>query len=260
MKNYLLLLSLLTFSVNVLPLKTLAVEPQTPPKLTDPGKVLRPFLKTGSRGDTVFELQATLKLLGFYAGAVNGVYDTSTANAVSKFQVAAGLKPNGSVGQETWNRLFPPLPPNQSATITASVSGTNFPNPAVTPKNIPNNSTNIVVKKPAINTTAAKPVSVKPQVIAAKPVSVKPQVIVAKPQTAENAKITPVALPVLKIGTQGAAVIKLQERLRSLGYFNGPISGFFGPTTEAAVKVAQAKFKLNPDGVVGAATWNILLP
>ncbi|MEG4803761.1 peptidoglycan-binding protein [Microcoleus sp. ARI1-B5] len=71
------------------------------------GAIVRPALKEGSRGSEVTELQAALKLLGFYADSVDGIFSQSTAKAVSQFQEAAGIAPDGIVGQDTWNRLFP---------------------------------------------------------------------------------------------------------------------------------------------------------
>lgn len=74
------------------------------------GAIVRPAIKLGSRGSEVRELQAALALLGFYADSVDGIFSQSTAKAVSQFQEAAGIAPDGIVGQDTWNRLFPATP------------------------------------------------------------------------------------------------------------------------------------------------------
>lgn len=71
------------------------------------GGLVRPALKFGNRGSEVRELQAALKLLGFYDDNVDGVFSQSTALAVSKFQETVGVTADGVVGQDTWNRLFP---------------------------------------------------------------------------------------------------------------------------------------------------------
>lgn len=71
----------------------------------------RSILRVGSQGGDVTELQSTLKLLGYYAGAVNGVFEESTDQAVRRFQSAAGITADGVVGSETWNRLFPTSEP-----------------------------------------------------------------------------------------------------------------------------------------------------
>lgn len=79
----------------------------------------RPVLTTGSQGVEVSELQAALRLLGFYTGEVNGVYAESTAKAVSDFQAAANLPVTGVMNQATWDRLFPPEDTSSASTATA---------------------------------------------------------------------------------------------------------------------------------------------
>lgn len=69
--------------------------------------ISRPTLKLGSQGGQVTELQAALKLLGFYSGAVDGIYTEETAAAVSQFKLAVELIPDGIVDAITWQRLFP---------------------------------------------------------------------------------------------------------------------------------------------------------
>ena len=103
------------------------------------GAIVRPALKLGSRGEAVLELQAALKLLGFYADTVDGIFSQSTARAVSQFQEAAGLATDGIVGQDTWNRLFPQTPsaienPIANDPVTADNSEIN---PQAQPTNFP---------------------------------------------------------------------------------------------------------------------------
>ena len=68
-----------------------------------------------------------------------------------------------------------------------------------------------------------------------------------------------VTFPILRKGMKGTAVVGLQERLRAIGFLKGSADGVFGAETLAAVKAAQRNFGLDPDGVVGASTWNALL-
>ncbi|MBF2003512.1 MAG: peptidoglycan-binding protein [Synechococcales cyanobacterium M58_A2018_015] len=58
---------------------------------------------------------------------------------------------------------------------------------------------------------------------------------------------------------RGPAVARLQERLQAIGFFNGVVDGVFGVETQAAVRAAQTSFNLEPDGVVGPATWSAIL-
>jgi N-acetyl-anhydromuramyl-L-alanine amidase AmpD len=65
--------------------------------------------------------------------------------------------------------------------------------------------------------------------------------------------------PTLKLGSKGADVVTLQNRLNALGCPCGAADGDFGPRTESAVKAFQKKKKLVQDGVVGPKTWAALL-
>lgn len=58
-----------------------------------------------------------------------------------------------------------------------------------------------------------------------------------------------------KIGSRGEEVKMLQEKLKDLGYYNGPIDGIFGGGVDAAVKELQIKNNLVADGIVGSNTW-----
>lgn len=62
-------------------------------------------------------------------------------------------------------------------------------------------------------------------------------------------------MPVLKKGSKGDAVKRLQEQLQQLGYLSGAIDGIFGPQTEKAVKAFQADNGLDVDGIAGEFTW-----
>jgi N-acetylmuramoyl-L-alanine amidase len=61
--------------------------------------------------------------------------------------------------------------------------------------------------------------------------------------------------PTLRTGSQGAAVLALQRRLTSLGYWLGAADGQFGDLTRQAVVAVQKVAGLARDGVCGPATW-----
>lgn len=61
-------------------------------------------------------------------------------------------------------------------------------------------------------------------------------------------------MPVLKLGSKGPDVKKLQEGLRALGYTVGVPDGSFGPKTESAVEKFQETQGIYGDGVVGPVT------
>ena len=53
------------------------------------------------------EIQLALKNAGFYKGTVDGRLGPRTREAVRSFQQANGLKVDGVVGRQTWEKLFP---------------------------------------------------------------------------------------------------------------------------------------------------------
>ena len=59
---------------------------------------------------------------------------------------------------------------------------------------------------------------------------------------------------VLKKGSKGSDVTKLQQGLKNLGYYSGAIDGDFGSKTEAAVIAFQKNNAVVVDGVVGDET------
>lgn len=199
--------------------------------------VNRPILKLGSQGTDVSELQAALKLLGYFSGMVNGFYDESTARAVSRFQQASGLNPDGIAGPATWNRLFP------------AVSRAENP-PAIFPKKPPTSSRNSASAFP-VPSSLQTPVNNSPQNLSVP--------AIPNSSTAANPQTAAITLPILRQGMRGSAITLLQERLKTQGFFSGSVDGVFGEATHAAVKAAQQHFQLQPDGIVGSATWSALL-
>ncbi|WAL62528.1 peptidoglycan-binding domain-containing protein [Thermocoleostomius sinensis] len=64
--------------------------------------------------------------------------------------------------------------------------------------------------------------------------------------------------PQREVGYGGEPTINLQRRLSELGYYNGEISGYYGPQTHDAVIRFQQDMGLEPDGIVGPATARAL--
>ncbi|WP_190790662.1 peptidoglycan-binding domain-containing protein [Leptolyngbya sp. FACHB-711] len=268
------LLSLLTLGLLYSPAFS-----QTPPAATtEAASANRPVLRIGSQGESVTELQAMLKLLGYYKEVVNGSYQQSTADAVSAFQQSIGLDADGVVGSETWNRLLPPSP---NASTTASTSPapapapspapsptpapTPFPTPSPTPTPAPAPSptpspTPTPTPFPTPSPTSApipSPTPTRPTNLPATPPADSGTNTGASSETDSNS--TSIDLPTLRPGMRGSAIERLQERLQALGFYDGEVDGIFGAQTQAAVEVAQRNFGLEPDGVVGPATWGALL-
>ncbi|NJR17314.1 MAG: peptidoglycan-binding protein [Calothrix sp. CSU_2_0] len=66
------------------------------------------------------------------------------------------------------------------------------------------------------------------------------------------------ASTVLKEGSKGQEVIKLQEGLKKLNFYSGVVDGIFGTATKDAVIKFQRSQGLIADGIVGAKTLSKL--
>jgi len=71
--------------------------------------------------------------------------------------------------------------------------------------------------------------------------------------SADPAPSQATSTPTLQIGSSGAAVSQLQQKLGITA------DGSFGPATDAAVKAFQTANNLTADGIVGPQTWAKLL-
>lgn len=182
----------------------------------------RPILKSGSKGEEVSELQAALKLLGYYKGEIDGVYSQGTATAVRQFQQAAGLNPSGIVNQQTWQKLFPET--------SSSANNPQLANRSNSEVRLADSEKQSTTEEPTTDTNN------------------------------NNPEAPTVDLPTLKLGMQSSEVFWLQKRLQAIGFFQGSVDGIFGKDTQIAVITAQKKYGLKPDGIVGAATWQAILP
>jgi LAS superfamily LD-carboxypeptidase LdcB len=64
--------------------------------------------------------------------------------------------------------------------------------------------------------------------------------------------------PTVQMGSRGAAVVTLQQKLKAAGFNPGAADGVFGNQTLSAVKAFQQSRGLSADGVVGPKTWDKL--
>jgi len=64
--------------------------------------------------------------------------------------------------------------------------------------------------------------------------------------------------PVLRMGSSGLPVRRLQSRMSAVGFDTGGVDGRFSPKTEQAERQLQQQSSLSVDGVVGPQTWAIV--
>lgn len=81
--------------------------------------------------------------------------------------------------------------------------------------------------------------------------------VTQRPSATQTPKPTS-GLEVLRLGSTGANVKRLQQQLKNLGYLTGSVDGDFGAATETAVKNFQLNNRLTADGVAGKRTQEVL--
>ena len=179
------------------------------------------LIKNGSQGENVLELQTKLKALGFYSGSLTGKAGSLTINAIKRFQRTYGLKVDGIAGAKTL-----------SAVNTAVEEKTAGEQSNQVIKIQENNTKEPVDDKKAENNQTQNEETVSSEVTA--------------------------QLPVIKLGVQGAEVKKLQQNLKTLGYYTGSVTGKCGTLTVKAIERFQTESGLLADGTAGASTLSAI--
>ncbi|NJR65797.1 MAG: hypothetical protein HC772_11465, partial [Leptolyngbyaceae cyanobacterium CRU_2_3] len=175
--------------------------PQTPRAGADAASGARPVLNQGSEGESVSELQALLKLLGFYTGAVDGLYRENTSIAVAAFQRSAGLQSDGIVGSETWARLLPASPvASNTGNNVVTVTGATVTRTGALAMSANSATSNVTSLPATAGTNTAFPSPTALPTLSANPAN-SPSAPIASPQTAAPnaspvAPATPAATPV----------------------------------------------------------------
>jgi peptidoglycan hydrolase-like protein with peptidoglycan-binding domain len=82
--------------------------------------------------------------------------------------------------------------------------------------------------------------------------------VAATAQAPQPNGAAPAALPAAPTSLDSSMVRRLQRELTRLGFFHGPLTGFYGALTTAAVQHFQASVGLTADGVFGAKTSGAL--
>ncbi len=252
-----------------------------------------PYLQTGSTGAYVSVLQEALKELGFYAGAVDGAFGATTASALKAFQKKNAIRqdsiatpevqklilegrPLNAKGKRTNVKILPLIPdldlhPGDKGEAVAELQnqliilGLYKGQPTGTFSSATENAVRefqklhnlyvdgIVGKKTrqlltllAVTATPKAAATPTPAPKTTKKATAAPTPT-ATPLTAKN-------VVVMRSGTKGEAVKRLQQRLMDLRYYTCTVDGIYNADDIAAVKAFQRKNGLKIDGIAGLET------
>jgi peptidoglycan hydrolase-like protein with peptidoglycan-binding domain len=212
------------------------------------------LLRRGSRGTPVTQLQTTLKAQGFYQGPVTGYYGGLTEEAVRKFQQAKGLSIDGTAGSKTLSALGG----NADTGGIQKGSQLQFGNSGSAVTQLQNRLSALGFYQGPITgfynelTEAGVRDFQRSRRLSVNGIA-DPTTLAALQDNLGSHSTT-----ILQRGSQGTAVSQLQNRLRAVGVYNGPVTGYYGELTEAAVRKFQLSRGLSVNGIAGPTTLGAL--
>ncbi|MBQ8159912.1 MAG: peptidoglycan-binding protein, partial [Clostridia bacterium] len=257
----------------------------TPKVTATPKPTSRPdtddYLRIGSSGKAVRQLQERLISLGWLAGKADGDYGTATEAAVKAFQSAGHLGSDGVAGPSTLSLLYSTRAPkttSASASIGESLKeGSEGQAVRALQKRLKELGfyTGAVDGSYGKETTAAVMSFQVSRGLKADGVAGS-GTLSALYSSKATATPKPTATPdkssgrntsvkasstgyvTLEFGSYGDQVRNLQSKLKQLGYYTGSVDGKFGNDTESAVRSFQQSHHLTVDGKAGPATQRAL--
>lgn len=259
------------------PTPKITVVTPTPAPITADNVIV---IQKGTRGLVVTRLQERLVALGYYDIEPDGIFNANDVTALKAFQKKNGIKADGIAGLDTQVRLY------SDAAVSAWATAT--PKPAATPKpdltarlEIGSSGTQVSLLQARLTTLGYFTATMDGRFGTATALAVAEfQSVnglsadgIAGAQTlkalyASTAKsaivITPTATPkpsftALRIGDRGSEVRAVQAMLIELDYLTGAADGIYGTKTYLAVRAFQRDNRLSADGVVGTATYTLLV-
>ena len=225
---------------------------------------------TGTSDAAIRDVQEKLKAIGFYSGDITGRAGEKTIQAIKAFQKKIGLDETGELTKTTLARLdehYAALRQNQRE--KADTEETGNANAGVSARTIEQVQTKLkaldfysgdITGKVGEKTTSAiiafqTRYGLSPDGIIGKATLTKLDEVYNARQssdslTAPETTATTAAAPSADSGT----IRQVQEKLKTLGFYSGEVTGNAGSKTTAAIKAFQQKYGLTADGIPGSAT------
>ena len=237
------------------------------------------YLKEGTSGEVVKDVQTKLKALGFYSGSITGNVGDRTKKAIKDFQSKYGLTVDGVAGPQTIAKIDAVYSEQKAAgtlssgTSSASSSGSGL-KLGSTGSGVRDLQTDLTTlgyywaditgsfgskTEAAVKLFQQKNGLTADGVAGTKTLNAIASAIAKQGGSSTGSTSSGTSSgSILKLNSQGAKVSQLQTDLKQLGYYYADITGNFGEKTEAAVKLFQEKNGLTADGVAGTKTLDAI--
>jgi peptidoglycan hydrolase-like protein with peptidoglycan-binding domain len=239
------------------------------PALSQMTHAASPTVYPGATGGAVSQVESVLASLGYYHGAIDGVYGPELGSAVRSFQSTHDLAVDGIVGPITWGALDSATGSSAHTVSTPAPSSGGLLREGSTGQAVVQlqtllNDHGFHLATDGVFGPATLQAVIQFQQSAGITVDgiVGTQTLGAlnKPATLDAAT-TPAAPPnsgYLQLGSSGSAVLTLQRELTSLGFNTYGEDGVFGPDTRSAVMAFQSHEGIAVDGIAGPETLSAL--
>jgi peptidoglycan hydrolase-like protein with peptidoglycan-binding domain len=202
-------------------------------------------------------LQLALQRLGYKPGQIDGIFSTATQAALRSYQAAKGIAASerGALGPATAGALAK----NGAGGVVQALQS------ALTDVGLFQGTINGVYNSATVAAVRALQTKAKIGVdgFYGPDTARALTALYSRKDPEPTGKAPPKPPPkdqanLLKLGSKGTAVTKLQRRLSTLGYRPGAADGVFGAATASAVLAFQKRNGLTRDAVVGAAVEGAL--
>ncbi len=229
------------------------------------------YIKLGSSGTTVKNMQTKLAALGYYYGENTGNVGEKTEAAIKAFQKANGLTADGIAGPQTLAKIdaaYAAKGGSSSASSSSSGNGLKLGSTGSDVRDLQSNLTTLgfywadITGSFGEKTEAAVKSFQKAKgltadgVAGSKTISAIADALDRMGASSGSASVS--SGTALKLNSQGDRVAQLQADLKTLKYYYADITGNFGSKTEAAVKEFQKDKGLTADGVAGSKTLSAI--
>lgn len=222
------------------------------------------YIKDGSDGEAVKNVQTKLKALKYYSGQITGHVGDKTKEAIKKFQRDHGLTADGIAGPQTIAKIDAVYAAHGgSANVPSNGSNLQLNSSGTAVRNLQQDLTTLgyywaqITGNYGPKTEAAVKAFQKDHGLTADGVAGKKTLDAVKDAVDKKGGSSSSSSSdgtTLKLNSQGDKVSKLQRDLKQLGYYYAEVTGNFGAKTEAAVKKFQKDKGLYADGVAGPKT------
>ncbi len=202
----------------------------------------------------VAHLQEELAALGYYEGAHDGAFSQETEDALKRLQADEGLEPSGELDRPT-RAVLGALAGNSDAlsvkAVQTALAELGLYDGLIDGDYGPGTEAGIeeIQREAGIDVDGA----FGQETAEALNERYEEQVLVRKPveQVGDTAADQGEGVAVLKPGSKGAAVKRLQRKLARLGYRPGGLDGVYGGETASAVMAFEKHEGLGRDGAAG---------